>query len=360
MVLYTRAKEVDPDRPFISEDRFFWRYLAHHVLTEMLDRTVQLFLPQRLDNRAMEGQIIQAVQDIKEICTAHPINFSQPLSSGMTERENLLKALHNRFVTGLTNRSHNFLTTSEFKKRGATMGALSRKRPLDDDSTQGKKPRVPFTRRSLLGATRGDEVHPDHYEKIAAIAEMFDSDSSLEPEVLKVLRHDEYEIEEGEVVPQVAAINNQAASKPGATGTPFKSKLDRKPSDPRLDASLKPQKKRRPDTTVQRPSTGKTQYEDDGQEDELPELPEPGESLKVIQEALSAHKVCHYHALGIHCPYNIGGRRCRFSHDNRIVKRGQYKQIDPAQAAAQGMIAALGSDVDGESVSTEGTLIDSE
>ena len=100
-------------------------------------------------------------------------------------------------------------------------------------------------------------------------------------------------------------------------------------------------------------------YEDEGQEDELPKLPDSEASLKVIQEVLSAHKVRHSHAMGNICPYNMGGRRCRFSHDNRIVKRGQYKMFDPSQAATQGMVAALGFGARGESVSTDDTEIDS-
>ena len=287
LLVHMRAAEVDADRPFTSQETYFWRFINQTTLITVLERTVDMPLPKKLDSGNMQVQLMTYTRNVKELCTSHTVDFNFPLLIAMERRAQLLRQGYTDFVTDLSNRSHRFFTASEMKQRGAfSMGVISNRRPLDESvRTPVRGGGTKFNGKALIGALRGGEMNPEHAEQFAQIAAMLAS-SDDSPE------HDAEQEESDEAeYPPLAAFNNRAASKPGATGTPFQSKTPKStPADARSDIDFRPRKMRRPNIPpATQPVRGR-----EGRDVEEVRLPAVGERDDVIFAALARLGVCFY------------------------------------------------------------------
>ena len=330
MLLHVRTKHANPDRPFTSEARYFWRFAAAQTVNEAMERTLRLFLPEQTDFGSMESLLVGSVREVKDLCESLQVDYSDPASPEMLRRGSELQQIYNTFVNDLSNRSSSFYSgydkpkTTSFgsRRNSVSVGALSNRKPLgncSEDRIRPSRGQPKFNRNHLLGA----------------LAECLGSTAEYEP--------------------QVAAFDNRAASKPGATGTPFQNKPQKRVrrssgsgSDASLESSSRAPKTRRTGSAAASPLSDEE------------ELPEPNDSPEVIFKAVKRRKVCFFYATGVKCPHNGGGRRCLFKHDDPIITYGYYATQQPPtreEVANLAMLRAYGDDIEGESVSTSDTEV---
>lgn len=350
MLLHMQALGASQDRPFESEAKFFWRFVAAGTTVDILDRTLRLFLPQPSDYGGMESYLVQVTRKIKDTCIAMQVDYNNPSSEAMKRRGTLLSKIHTEFISDLSNRSNRFFSAEELgskqrqvngKRAALSVGALSHRRPIgggNGERTPFTRQSTRFTRRSLLGALTGDPLHSEHADLFSQITACLESDTS-----------DSDVVELPNQKAQVAAFDNRAASKPGATGTPYQPRTLRRSAAESAEQNPRAHK-------IRRTGTSEAFSEEE-------ELPEPGDNEDLVFEALRRKNVCFFHARGLRCPYNGGGKRCRFSHDNKVVPAGMYarkKALTQEEEAKGAMLAAYGGDIDGLSVATSATEEDSD
>lgn len=292
LVLNVRAKLVDPNRPFASEETYFWRLLSSTNLADLIDRTLQLFMPSQQDRLSMESHVLGVNKRIEKYIAPWAIDITNPTEPHMVARGDAIKHIHTEFVSDLANRKSTYYSITDLTgattratpvQPGSAMGAISLKRPLDETTLATPAKRRP-RRNDLLGAL----------EELLALRQTGNSTCDED---------------EGEDMEQagttVAAFTNKLASIPGRNGTPFITK----------DTT-------RPDATRSRDTRGTRKSSSDDEEEELPE---PDDSQTVITRALRKRRVCFYHARGVSCPHQERTSNCRFSHDERVVPYGHYK-----------------------------------
>lgn len=360
LLLHIRAREANPDRPFTSESDFFWRFVSAGTLIDVVDRTLRMLLPKPRDHMSMDGYAISIIRDIKNACSSQQVDYNYPLSLDMAARGKKMRELHSEFIQDLSNRTHMYLSAQELlqtqrapggRRDHLNVGALSNRRVIGgsyDDGLRTMRQSSGMTRKSLIGALRGGSLNPKHAEAFSQVVACLDSGdseaASFEP------------FDAGDRDRQLAAFDNRAASKPGATGTPYQPTKSRKLSTP--EQSLRPSKLRRTESG-ERSKTfadGKTPADERG-------LPHPSSDRRLIYDALGKLRVCFFHAEGFRCPHNGGGKRCRFSHDSNVVPVGMYappEAMDPKEACNIAMLEAYNNNIDGESVDTSATEIDTD
>lgn len=310
LMLHFRAAEVHQSRPFVSEDRFFWRFMVEDKLIDSLDRTRKLFLPLHGDFMSMESTVVHYVRHIKNNCAAMQIDYSNPLSQDMETRGRAFKQVHADFVQDLSNRRDTFCRPEELERSQSTvtgkrtqyMSALTHKRPIGGNDLLPARKKAQFSRTSLLGALR-DRGFGDNY--VDAVTEVLDdfnyTSRSDSDEVVEILPNEA----------QVAAFNNKAASTPGGTGTPFRA---------RATGSRKAPSRSRLAQASENDATDTPEEEE--------ELPEPSDNKELIYNAIRKRKVCFFHAKGAKCPFKKLPSGCKFSHDDRIIPFGMYRPPD--------------------------------
>ena len=341
MLLHIRTKSASADRPFASEARYFWRFASEQTVNEAMERTLRLFLPKQSDYGSMESLLVGSVRAVKDLCESLQVDYSNPSSAEMLQRGRDLQQIHTTFVNDLSNRSSSFYTeydrprTQPYGMRRSSrmsvnMGALSNRKPMncrEDRIVPHREPR--FNKDNLIGALDG-------------IAEYIDT--NFPP-------RDIFDGPEPES--HVAAYDNRAASKPGATGTPFQQKslkrTRRSPGSGSDDGS---------DRSTRAPKLQRTVSKTTSQSSEEEELPEPGESPELIFKAVKRRNLCFYYATGVKCPHQGGGRRCLFKHSDPVITYGYYstKRAPTREEVAElAMLRAYGPNIEGESVTTSDT-----
>ena len=84
-VLY-RAFTADPVRPRLSEATFFRRYITEAQLTDLLERLVQLLLPNAFDQSGFQGVVHERLLRIHEEIRPMQVDFLNPLGAPMMAR----------------------------------------------------------------------------------------------------------------------------------------------------------------------------------------------------------------------------------------------------------------------------------
>ena len=144
----------------------------------------------------------------------------------------------------------------------------------------------------------------------------------------------------------LAAFNNRPASTPGKEGTPF----NRGPRKTKTRHGNNASADKSHSYKLEKSLAAPTQTSDEEEE-----LPEPDDNPELIFKALKRRNVCYYHAKGISCPHSSKPTGCKYSHDERVVRFGQYKPRSVAQMAAMDMAQAYGAEEEIRSESTNGT-----
>ena len=107
LVLNVRAKLVDPNRPFASEETF-WRLLSSTDLADLIDRTLQLFMPTQQDRLSMKSHVLGVIKRIEGLIAPWAIDVTNLLAPHMVERGEAVKRIHEEFVSDLANRKSTY------------------------------------------------------------------------------------------------------------------------------------------------------------------------------------------------------------------------------------------------------------
>eukprot|EP00752_Nemacystus_decipiens_P017539 g15718.t2 len=315
LVQLARAASLLPDRPYLSEEPYYWMVLTAENLYHLMNRAVALCFPVPTDRVAFHSYLVGAMVNTRATLQLHPIDSHALGSPQMAARGKICASCYHDFTRTLGQNAcfYNHPTTPS---KGAPVSALrtsSRRLPPGEDTFT----RQTRTRRSAF-ALRDDDS-PDEWR---------DDDS-----------HDEYDTDE------VAAYGNHGDhSSTSATRAPSDTRrprtTDRDPSrhlrhDSRgAAASGVDQRKRERqdpdnrDTRRYRRAPAQSTAPAARGPTQAPRLaadaPAPHGDPQVIEAYIKAQGVCFHHARGRQCRHMAQHHHCRYLHTADPIPFGTY------------------------------------
>eukprot|EP00904_Undaria_pinnatifida_P011935 jgi/Undpi1/7872/HiC_scaffold_24.g10344.m1 len=328
VLLHKRAAMVDPNRPFLVEEDYFWKVLSETDAMGICRRIVGMVAPHDTDK--FEAPLYD-VQAQWESLRAYPVNTGQLLDLTMELRGRKACDIFNKFVEKINMRSSDFSdpkVPAKLKARGtqasvSAFGGTSGGRSSRNESRMGDIFGVGHMRgghnQNLQGPeTRGaswrDKQNSRKRDGSLSSYEVREQRPKLDIAALASEPSDEEDVADSkmrdELMQWLAAYSTQPASLPVKGGTPFvpTSKSSRR-------QGAKP-----PQTTTS--ASRRWQKEGDEQRTMKHHLPLPlNTAAKAeIEEALRSRNICFFHARGQDCPF-----LCRFSREEGDVAYSFYR-----------------------------------
>lgn len=122
MVLNVRATLVDPNRPLISDETYFWRLLPSTGLADFIDRTLQLFMSNQQDRICIESHTLGVDRLIERYVAPWAVDVTNALAQHMVERGKATKRVYDEFVSDLANQKSTYYWVTD------TVGAATPRR----------------------------------------------------------------------------------------------------------------------------------------------------------------------------------------------------------------------------------------
>lgn len=326
-----RAASVDPDRPYLAEEPYYWRVLTAQALHHLMTRAVSLCFPQRVDQSTFHAHLVGVMQHNRALLQQHPIDVHALGSPPMCRRGDVCRDCFRKFADTLGQNAAFFHRTGGQPKSTAVSAlqlASQRLPPGEDTFTHQSRPtlRRPSPAVALLddGAAR-------------RLAEDGDSTSDSGREDNAVAAFDDARRRPRAGAAAALAAPSERRSHSGfATAAPASGrKRDRTPNTGASGAEAADS--RRPRRTTWEPAAARGRPTGDRR---LPaDAPDPDADQKAIQEYIKAHKVCFNHARGLNCKYMDRDHQCQYLHTREPIPFGAYPRPPPARAP----VAAMGA-----------------
>ncbi|CAB1110205.1 unnamed protein product [Ectocarpus sp. CCAP 1310/34] len=304
-----RATLVDPDRPHITEQRFFWRYISAVQMIALFERVTEVLLPNPVDRAGVNGLLHERIHSVSTTLQKLRQESHHPMGDHMSHRGKVAESLFREFVAVLSARSKPYMTppTPRNPTRAGGQDRLCAANPtprhmsmpeyrqlFTADGLASYNSRLPLTVSGGSAPLRPPP--PTGLNSVAAVAPPVAA-----PETPSSVA--------------VAAFQNHKASTPGQHGVPFTAKA---PSSTAAPATTPPT-----DATT---ATAVTH----------PPVTAP---RSVILDHLMEHGICYAHVFSA-CRRQ---GRCRWRHD--LLPASFYKDVPrPASRGAthtRRVVAAL-------------------
>ena len=319
-----RAASVDPDRPYLAEDPYYWRVLTAQALHHLMTRAVSLCFPQRIDQNTFHAHLVGVMENNRALLQQHPIDVHALGSPPMRLRGDLCKDCFRKFADTLGRNAAFFHSTGSHPK-GTAVSALqlsSRRLPPGED-TFTHQSRRPSPAVALLddGATR---MLPEDVGGSTSDSGM--EDNAAPVVALEGARHRSRAVAAATPAASSDHRAHAVATTPPASGR----KRGRAPDTGAPGAGA--MGSRRPRRTAWEPVTTRGRPSGDRR---LPaDAPAPNADQKVIQDYIQSHRVCFNHARGLDCKYMDRDRQCQYLHTREPIPFGTYPRPPRARVAA--------------------------
>ena len=271
-----RAWFASADRPFMSETRFFWRFVTEADMNMLFTRLADVLMPNPFERNGVSGLLLEHSNRVSECMRKLRFEWHDPMSAKMEERGETTRKLFKSFADVLSARSVSCKPAAQ--KRGKTVGA--------DSMFSLSELSDLFSSKEKLAALVASHARPSAANPAHTLAAMSLSNHSNAaptecfPEPAR---------------PTVAAFQNQPASDPSKHGVPYETSAG---------------------TQQQRPQ----QQQQQQQQQSLPRPPADAPRSDVLRY-LSHHNVCYKQAFSGSCNRS----QCSFRHDQ--VPAGFYRSV---------------------------------
>ena len=210
-VLGIRAFTADRERPHISEATYVWRYVSEKQLTDLLDRLVRLFLPNRFDQAGLQSGIHAQMVRMRTDIRPFQVDYVNPLGQGMVSRGIKTENIFTEFVDFIS--KQRTVCQRPADTRDASIGQSQRLASRRLDFLAQVRQLFNKPSRNAVAAQRGPHVSRSRMQRDTQVQDALLLAAYEWPLRLLIAAKDEY--------PSVAAFKHQLASIPGRHGVPF-------------------------------------------------------------------------------------------------------------------------------------------
>ncbi|CAB1097083.1 unnamed protein product [Ectocarpus sp. CCAP 1310/34] len=105
-----RATLVDPDRPHVTEQRFFWRYISAVQMIALFEGVTEVLLPNPVDGAGVNGLLHERTHSISTTLQKLRQESHNPMGHHMRHRRTVAEGLFHEFVAVLSARSKPYMT----------------------------------------------------------------------------------------------------------------------------------------------------------------------------------------------------------------------------------------------------------
>lgn len=273
-----RAMFATADRPFMSETRFFWRFVSEADLRALFNRLADVLMPNPFERNGVSSLLLEHTQRISVSLRKRRLEWHDPCSEEMVARGVEAHKMFKAFADILSSQSVSCVKGTP-KRGGKQVGS--------DNMFSLHELSEVFASRQALAAfvgTAADTARMTSQPHAAALAAM-----SVERRTNPVLSEPAREY----ALPYVAAFQNQVASAPGQHGVPFESSSARSGS---TTAQPQPQPP-------------------------MPSYPPADAPRDAIINHMRSHNQCFSRAFSGKC----GRAACRYDHDT--IPAGFYSAV---------------------------------
>ena len=211
LVVVFRAFTADRERPHISEATYVWRYVLEKQLTDLLDRLVRLFLPNRFDQAGLQSGIHAQMVKMRTDIRPFQVDYVNPLGQGMVSRGIKTENIFTEFVDFISKKRTVCQTPAD--TRGASIGPSQRLASRRLDFLAQVRQFFNKPSRNAVAAQRGPHVSRSRMQRDTQVQDALLLAAYEWPLRLLIAATDEY--------PSFAAFKHQLASIPGRHGVPF-------------------------------------------------------------------------------------------------------------------------------------------
>ena len=280
-----RAARADPERPYMTEQAFFWCFVTPVEMTALYDRVVEVLLPNAFDRNGVSAILHEKTYRTNALLSPLRMEWHDPKGAAMTQRGQVAEGLFREFVGVLASRNASYLAPASSKKPVHVGGP--------DRLYSMAEARSMFANQGH-GAPSALPSHP-LTKPLAALA----------PAPV-------FAVTEAPA-PQIAAYQNQTATAPGSHGVPFEARDA--PRDARPPAA-------RPAPAPTAPAASATA---------TPPVERPPTSAprSDVLDYLQSQNLCFRHAFSGRCRRSP----CRWSHE---LPAAFYKSLATRQPGQEG------------------------
>ncbi len=335
LVDVARAASVDPARPYLSEERYYWMILSVEDLYHLLNRAVALCFPQE-DQSPFQAHLVGVMNVNRERLQQYPVDHHALGSPLMQERGQVCQDCFRAFVATLAEHAR------FFKRQPVDMAALHTKSlrlPPGEDT---------FSRQagSVYALQGVDSAQPGAEDGQSSSSS--DSDEGAPAPVLAAF--DGVRGRPGEPARPSArgpGRRDRAPQPSHYAGAPSGYETRKRDRNSHLtsEATDTPRNTRRPRRTADQPTPAVTRgqsvqapqrvLQPPAPQPQLPpDAPSPNADRQTIKDYILANRVCFNHARGRQCRRMVENHRCPYLHTDTPIPFRAYPDGPPAEALA--------------------------
>lgn len=116
VLLAFRASLANPERPYVTEKAFFWRYITPLEMSALYDRVVEVLVPNPMDRVGVNGLTHERLHMITTTLPLIRTEWHDPMGEAMRLREEVAERLFRELIAVLSARSASYLTPQAPRK----------------------------------------------------------------------------------------------------------------------------------------------------------------------------------------------------------------------------------------------------
>ena len=116
VLLAFRASLANSERPHVTEQLFFWRFITPLEMTTLYDRVIEVLLPNPLDRVGVSGLMHEKVHLIATTLRPMRVEWHDPMGEAMRLRGEVAERLFREFIAVLSARNASYLTPQTPRK----------------------------------------------------------------------------------------------------------------------------------------------------------------------------------------------------------------------------------------------------